>query len=143
LTIGYSLSVSIGKTALKRISRARLTEARVLYWRGKYDGSIYLCGFAAELALKRKVVETLDWRGFPDKDEFAGLASFKTHNLDILLKLSGKERAVQRKNKLWAKWLIVKQWDPEVRYRMVGSVTKQEVYETIQATETLLRYLGL
>jgi len=60
--------------------------------RGRLEGSAYLSGYVVELALKARICRTLKWRGFPEKrNEFEGLQTFKTHDLDVLLSLSGRE----------------------------------------------------
>ena len=51
---------------LRALSEARLEDARALLLAGRNEGSLYLCGYAVELALKAKICETLGWRWFPD-----------------------------------------------------------------------------
>ncbi len=47
-----------------------------------------------ELKLKKKICENLGWKGYPkDKKEFERLASFKTHDLDVLLHYIGLFKA--------------------------------------------------
>src|SRR5437667_174196 len=77
---------------LTSIARARLKDAKALLSKKRYDGAAYLCGYAVEIALKARIVRTLKWSGFPEtRTEFEGLASFRCHDLDILLHLSGWE----------------------------------------------------
>jgi hypothetical protein len=82
---------------LEKLAQARLEDAEVLFKATRYDGSIYLCGYAVELALKARICKTLGWSGFPStRSEFSNYQSFKTHNLDVLLRLSvGKLRLRQ------------------------------------------------
>lgn len=122
---------------LQKIARARLLDAEVLFQNRRYAASIYLCGYAIEIGLKNKICKTLCWKDFPySTREFQNLQSFKTHNLDVLLRLSGAEDKI-KKNFLF-QWLIVQKWDPETRYAKVGSVTKQNALEMIEATKILL-----
>ena len=122
---------------LKKIARARLEDAKALFQSGRYDGSIYLCGYAIEIGLKNKICKTLRWRGFPStRSEFQDFHSFRTHSLDILLKLSGVEDKI--KKSFLAQWSIVAKWDPEARYKEVGSTTKQSAALMIEATNILL-----
>ena len=44
---------------IKDIARARLQDADILLTSGRYDGAIYLCGYAIELALKARICQTL------------------------------------------------------------------------------------
>jgi len=91
---------------LKKLVSARLKDAEVLYNGKRYDGAVYLCGYAVELILKAKICKTLKWTEFPSTSgEFQGLQSFKTHRLDMLLRLSGQE--VKIKTAYFADWSIV------------------------------------
>src|SRR6185437_1981069 len=112
----------LDRAELLKIARARLRDASALLKAKRYDGSAYLCGYAIECALNARIVATLRWQGFPDsKKEFERFASFRTHNLDTLLSLSGREQRI--KNNRLTEWSGVAQWDPEVRYKPIGSVT--------------------
>jgi HEPN domain-containing protein len=112
---------------LRSISRARLKDADVLLSNGRYDGAAYLCGYAAEIALKARIVRTLKWSGFPsDGGEFKDFQSFKTHNLHVLVQLSGWEAKI--KLKFPGEWSVITQWNPQWRYDPPGNVT--QVYAT-------------
>jgi hypothetical protein len=125
---------------LQKIARARLQDAEALYQSNRYDGSIYLCGYAVEVGLKNKICKTLGWEGFPSTGkEFQDLQSFKTHKLDILLSLSGAEQKI-KKNFL-AQWSSVANWDPEVRYKKIGSATEQTAKIMINSARILLKAL--
>jgi hypothetical protein len=71
--------------------------------------------------------------------EFQHYRTFQTHNLDVLLHLAGVERKV--KTTLFAEWSAVATWDPEVRYKPIGSATKQDAELMIAAARSLLRAL--
>lgn len=105
---------------LRAIANARLEEAQTLFDAGQYGGAVYLCGYAVELALKARICETLNWPGYPFTNrEFRDLQSFRTHNLDILLRLSGQQRRIL--TSLPNTWRAVGNWNPELRYRLPGS----------------------
>ena len=106
---------------LKLLASARLKDAQALYSNKRYDAAVYMCGYAVEVALKARICQTLKWPGFPDtRKEFEGYASFKTHDLDVLLHLSGIEARIRSSYGL--QWSDGTKWDPEHRYRPVGSV---------------------
>ena len=110
-------------TELTSTARARLTDAKALLAKGRYDGASYVCGYAVEIALKARVVKTLKWPGFPNEGkEFAGLQSFKTHDLEILLYLSGWEAKITAK--FPSEWSKVCEWSPEERYGPPGRVAQ-------------------
>ena len=124
-------------SVLKSISRARLRDAKVLLEAKRYDGAVYLCGYAIELALKARICQTLKWAGFPEtQQEFKGLASIKTHDLEILLRFSGIEPRI--KQKYLPYWSVVLDWDPEKRYQRTGQVTQQEANDMISSAMKLL-----
>ncbi len=61
----------------------------------RYDGAVYLAGYTVELALKARICEVLNWSGYPaTSKEFDGYRSFRTHDLRVLLSLSGRYRQV-------------------------------------------------
>ena len=130
----------ISRTELRRIAKARLADSQVLFRRRRYDGALYLCGYAVEVALKARICRTLKWAGYPESGgEFRDLLSFKVHNLDTLLRLSGLEPKI--KTNYMPDWSIVAVWMPEVRYRLIGSTSQSDARDMIDATESLLRVL--
>ena len=62
----------------------------------------------------------------------------KTHDLEVLLRLSGIEARVRAKNP--KEWTRVVDWNPEKRY-LPASVTAQEAAEMIEYLEKVLRML--
>lgn len=130
----------IRKSELRKIARARLKDSEALFKAKRYDGAIYLCGYAIEIALKLRICKTLHWDGYPSTNkEFEYLRSFKTHDLDTLLNLSGIEKRIKKEFRM--EWTIISQWDPQVRYKPIGSVKQQEVKQMIISIIKLLRIL--
>jgi len=124
---------------LQRLSKDRLEDAKALYHAGRYDGAFYICGYSIELGLKKKICETLKWDGYPDtKKEFEYLKSFKIHDLDMLLHLSGVENQI--KGEVFTEWSIVVSWDPEMRYSS-SKQTEQSAKLLLESAETLLKKL--
>ena len=119
---------------------AKLKDAEVLLKNRRYDGCVYMCGYVVELALKARTCKTLKWVNFPEtSSEFINYRSFKTHNLDILLTLSGLETKIKLSH--FADWNNVNQWNPEMRYGPVGTITSIEAKDMIDSTKNLLRVL--
>ena len=122
---------------MKDLAKARHKDARVLLRGKRYEGAIYLCGYAVELALKARICRTLKWLGYPATGrEFDDYRSFKTHDLDVLLHLSGIEDKV--KTTLFAEWSAVAQWSPESRYTPIGKATPADAVLMVASTRTLL-----
>jgi HEPN domain-containing protein len=124
------------KSEIEKIVQARLEDARVLYESERYDGSVYLCGYAIELGLKARICRTLQWDEYPTNDKYR---TFKTHDLDILLHLTGLEDKVKLKH--FTEWSIVAQWNPKARYNPIGNVKESDAKEMLEASKELLEQL--
>ena len=107
----------------------------------RYDGGFYLCGYAVELALKARICKALGWAGYPDSGEGADkYRSFRVHDLEVLLHLTGREAAL--KGQLLSEWSwILQKWDPSVRYKAAGYASGPELKQMIDAVEKVLKKL--
>ena len=122
---------------LRAIAKARLRDAQILLRAKRFDGAFYLCGYSVELALKARICQTLKWSGFPQVgNEFQGLQSVKTHDLEVLLKFSGIEDRIRQKH--MSEWSVVLDWNPEKRYQSVGQSTKQQSTDMLTSAKRLL-----
>lgn len=84
---------------LRGIAEARLEDATVLRTARRYDGAVYLCGYVVEIGLKARICGTLKWNEYPaTASEFQRYQSFRTHDLDVLLHLSGREAKIKGKS---------------------------------------------
>jgi len=125
------------KTEIEEIVKARLKDAEVLLGGSRFDGSVYLCGYAIELGLKARICRTLQWDEYPaSKKEYR---TFKTHDLDVLLHLTGLEDKV--KLKYFAEWSTVAQWNPEARYKPIGSASENDAKEMLDSAKELIKQL--
>jgi hypothetical protein len=130
----------ISRSDLRRIAQARLQDSRVLRDRHRYDGAVYLCGYAIEIALKARICQTLRWPGFPSTNkEFEGKQSVRTHDLDLLLTFSGVEAMIL--SRYLPQWSAVTGWTPELRYQVAGGITQSEANQMIGAASLLVRVL--
>jgi len=130
----------LDRSELKKIAQARIEDGETLLNSHRYDGAIYLCGYAVEISLKERICRTLGWDGYPSTTkEFANYQSFRTHNLDVLLRLSGSEHKIR--TEFLAEWSAVAEWDPEIRYKPIGSATKQGAELMIESSKKLLSVL--
>ena len=122
---------------LRALARARLKDAGALLSKGRFEGAAYLCGYAVEIALKARIVKTLKWPGFPAlANEFSGLQSFRSHDLDMLLSLSGWEPKIR--GKFLAEWSVVSDWDPESRYAPPGYVTPADARLMVDSAKLIV-----
>jgi hypothetical protein len=122
---------------LRDIAQARLDDADALLQAGRFDGSVYVCGYAVEIALKARICDCLRWPGYPDTNaEFKGYTSFRTHDLEVLLHLSGAETPI--KAEYLPEWWIALDWNPDARYRAIGSASSQDASAMLVAAHTLI-----
>ena len=130
----------VSRTDLRQIARARLHDARALRDRGRYDGAVYVCGYAIEIALKTRICQTLRWPDFPATNrEFEGKQSFRTHDLALLLSFSSVEALIR--SRYLPEWLLVANWTPDIRYQAPGRTTPNDADEMITAAGILVRVL--
>jgi len=86
---------------------------------------------------KHESVGPLSGLGYPStRKQFEGYQSFRTHDLDILLHLSGAESKI--KTNYLAEWSIVATWDSTVRYRPIGSATAQDVADMLKSARAIV-----
>src|SRR3972149_10979638 len=106
---------------------------------GCADGKLY-CEWDRIPGAQAPCAGGVKWDGFPEsRKEFTSLATFRTHDLDLLLALSGREQRI--KSRHFAEWYGVAAWDPEVRYRTPGSTTKADADLLVSSAEVLLKAL--
>ena len=130
----------MSRIELRKIAHERLRDAEVLFKEGRYDGAIYLGGYVVEIALKGRICKVLNWKGFPQtRSEFQNFQSFRTHDLDVLLSLSGVEDRIRTKYLI--EWSAVANWDPEARYNPVGNTKKADAQLLVEAARRLLGVL--
>lgn len=106
------------RNELRRIAREKVKDAEALFNAGRYEGAVYICGYAVEIALKARICKTLKWADFPSTTgEFNRLEKykpFKVHSLNLLLSYSGIEDKIR--NNFFTEWSLISTWDPQSRY---------------------------
>lgn len=123
---------------LEKLARTRLHEATALLIARQFDGSAYLSGYAVELILKARICVNLDWKGYPEsRKEFEGFTSLRTHNLEILLNLTGIQEKVR--NKFGSHWSNVHEWSTEERYRQAGTTLERDARARLASASFLVR----
>lgn len=130
----------ISKAELRKLAKARLKDAQILLDAARYDGAIYMCGYVIEIGLKIRICKTLKWNGFPQTNsEFNNYKSFKTHDLEVLLSLSGIEEKVR--TEFLDEWFFVNSWNPESRYNPMGGSSKQDAQNMVTSAEKPLKIM--
>ena len=125
---------------LDRIGLARLADAQALFVAGRYDGATYMCGYAVEVALKARICRERGWVDFPGTGaEFRRDRAVQTHELEVLLQLSGQEARIKQQH--FRVWNRVAVWKAESRYNVIGTAQRIDAENMIQATQQLLASL--
>ncbi len=126
-------------------AREYLRATKLLRTRRSYDASVYLCGYAVEIALKARICRTLKWTtGFPDTSaEFRSKGNLKTHDLETLLDYAGLQDRIRSVSPdgFLTDWSVVTKWNPEERYNPRGTKTLVDADSMIASTQILLRIL--
>jgi len=128
---------------LHKTAREYLRAAKLLRTRRSYDASVYLCGYAVEIALKARICRTLNWTtGFPDTDaEFRVKGNIKIHDLEALLDYTGLQHRVRSVTGYLGDWSVVNKWNPKQRYQPRGTKTLADANSMIVSTQVLLKVL--
>jgi HEPN domain-containing protein len=96
-------------TLFRDLAKMRLLDAEVLLKGKRYEGAVYLAGYAVECALKWAVTE---------REETIYLdGALETHDLDILLKASGLDHYMSEDSKIRPLFSALSDgWGPQGRY---------------------------
>lgn len=125
---------------LDAIAGARLADAKALLAAERFDGAAYLCGYAVEVRLKARICRVLSWPEFPaTSGEFGAYRSFQTHELGVLLRLSGQEARIKANH--FELWNVASAWKVESRYSIVGAARRVDAAAMIEAADLLMEVL--
>lgn len=117
---------------LRRLSRLRIREARLLLRAGAFPGAYYLAGYAVECALKACIARQFQQHDIPDRKL---VNDVYTHDIDKLLDLAGLRPALQQEAAahppLQTNWNVVKDWKETARYN--PGITGQEAQDLYSA----------
>jgi hypothetical protein len=130
----------INTSDLKILARKRLDDAIILYKQKRYEGAIYLCGYAVELALKYKIGQKLGWKKYlPAK--FDNERTFYTHKLEDLKFLSGMQDIFDDQNtSFYSYWTTIISWNEHLRYD-IASQSKNDARPLLLASIRLYKEL--
>jgi len=122
--------------AFLELAKARMKDAEILAANDRSDGAAYLCGYAVEFTLKARICTVLGWGAYQIS---RGFESFKTHELPILLSLSGCAQKNVFGSPFATEWsTVLNMWSSQMRYEPVGSISTQNANDMLQAVQNLL-----
>lgn len=117
-----------------RKSKQYLKDAQILIDNNRFEGARYLLGYVLELALKRAICKKLSWEDYPP-GKWKDYKSFKTHDFEILLSLSGQSSKIQRK--FLTEWSIVSSWSPDKLRYVSQKILKNDILTMYRAVENI------
>lgn len=126
------------KKEIGQKAKQYLQDAQILIDKKRYEGAAYLLGYVVELSLKKAICKSLNWDEYPPGKE-RNYRSFKTHNLDILLTLSGKEKKIRRT--LFTEWSSVSQWNPETFRYSHQKILKNDLTIMLRSVKNIIKEL--
>lgn len=142
---------------LKYLIRTRIKDAEILFRNSRYPASIYIAGYAVEIALKFKMCQTLGFnQGFPETRQELSvylqhinktnplplqitLGQIRNHNLSDLLFFSGAELKI--KSNFHNEWSVINIWKPENRYKKVR-IVRSKNYKYLQAVKRIIKEIN-
>lgn len=122
----------MNRIELRRLARVRLKEARTLLRQGCYDGSYYLCGYAAECGLKACIAKATRRSEFPDLEK---VKDSYTHKLTVLVKVAGLNDPLKAEcdgdPAFAVYWTTVSQWSEKARYALHTEATARDLIKAM------------
>ena len=122
----------------KQTAYEKLLDAQCLLEGDRYAGSVYLAGYALEIALKVKLCNIHELIEFPENQRETNAITKKwfKHNLE---KLEGYTN-LNLNFHYTAAWLKVKNWDVEARYKRLPE-TQEDSTDFFNSIQILLNAL--
>ena len=127
---------------LQKITHARLKDANVLLTNRRYDGAMYLVGYAVEIALKRRFCQDNGEVSFPStQTEFETWRNkygvrLNTHALQNLA-----DATTWDCTSYWAEWSSFTTWAETLRYSPIGYAAPKGTQRMIAAANVIVGVL--
>ncbi len=136
-----------GVTEQRKAAKHRLDDARSLFKEKRWRGSMYLAGYSIECMLKAKLMvkhrcQTLEELEdeLRSRDLLPERLTIFTHQLSLLLGLTGRDQTLRRDRKLWPVFVLVNGWVPAWRYsRDLGN--RDDADDYLAAVVTIVRWV--
>ncbi|MDD5271366.1 MAG: hypothetical protein PHU14_01480 [Methylovulum sp.] len=120
---------------LEQIARDKLVDADCLFKGNRFDGAVYLAGYALEIALKVRLCKNNGLSGFPENSSECDKLTKQwfSHSLIKLESHSGLNLSSSH----LTEWSIVKNWDVEARYKN-SQASRFGARDFLDSVQTLL-----
>jgi hypothetical protein len=123
-------------TVFRDVACDRIDDATSLINAERYNGAIYLAGYAIECQLKYAYCDR--------KEETYLPVQYETHSWDILVEAAGLSPDLKTESKMFDLFsALAEQWGPELRYRTksYGAGKALQLYNELQELYQFLREL--
>jgi HEPN domain-containing protein len=124
----------VNRAEAKLLTDAWVRYAAALLDAGHWHAAYYLAGYSVECGLKACVLLYIENSGIIFRDKKFVERCF-THDLAALVKAADLEIdlgvAIQASSQFEDHWLIVKDWNPDVRYQMRSETDARELFRAI------------
>lgn len=129
----------ISVSDLELVAQNRFADAECLLEKDRFDGAVYLGGYALEMAFKVKLCKISGLSDFPEnRSELKNLNNQTKHWFHHnLAKLEGHSGLNLSSPQYITEWSVVKQWDVEMRYKR-SNVTQQSANDFLDSVKILL-----
>lgn len=146
--INMNSNLQNGISELARASRHRFADARALLREARWQGAMYIAGYAVECLLKTKLMHIYGCRTLGDLEDELQRRSILpthgtvfTHQLEVLLRLApGWNRLMQNREMRRLFSNKVNKWTPTWRYTSMQA-TREEATEFIDSVDTVMRWV--
>jgi len=142
-----STSLFIGVTEQSKASIHRFDDAHALLNAARWRGAMYLAGYSIECLLKAKLMQRFRCNHLRDLEEelqrrnlLTADAAVFTHQLEILLRLTGAIDRLRTNLLLWPLFNLVNRWMPAWRYNP-DLANRQDAEDYVSAVEQVRRWL--
>ncbi len=137
-----------GISELARASRHRFADARALLDASRWQGAMYIAGYAVECLLKTKLMHIYRCQTLRELEEelqrraiLPEASTVFTHQLEFLLRLApGWDRLMQNRETRRLFSNKVNKWTPIWRYAP-RQVTRDEATEFIDSVDKVMRWI--
>lgn len=136
-----------GISELARASRHRFADARALLRASRWQGAMYIAGYAVECLLKTKLMRIYGCRTLGDlEDELQSRSILPehgtvfTHRLRDLLKLAPGHNRLMQNREMWFLFNRTSRWTPHWRYTL-KQANRQAATEFVADVERLMRWI--
>jgi HEPN domain-containing protein len=137
------MAFGMKRSDLRAMAQAKLDDATILLYHGRFSNAYYLAGYAVELAIKACIAAQISAETIPDKDFIRKMYSHVFPELIGLAGLAAEFKRQKDANPAFAaNWAIVSEWSPDARYEVHDPMSAQLIVQAITDTESgVLRWI--